>query len=143
MLLTTAFMLLGLLLLTAGAEGLVRGAASLARRLGLSPLVIGLTVVAFGTSTPELVVSLQAALGGNSAIGNVVGSNIFNILGILGVTALIQPLSGSGLSLVDLAVMVGLTVLMLPVMRTQYTLSRAEGAALLAIYGSYLAYLLW
>ncbi len=83
-----------LILLFAGAEGLVRGSASLALRLGLTPLVVGLTVVAFGTSAPELVVSLQAALSdrGDIAVGNVVGSNIFNIGIILGITALICPI---------------------------------------------------
>lgn len=76
----------GLLLLVVGGELLVRGASSIAGVLGISPLVIGLTVVAFGTSSPELAVSLQAGLAGNPdlAIGNVVGSNIFNVLFILG-----------------------------------------------------------
>lgn len=135
----------GLGLLMGGAQLLVSGAVSIAEQFGVSQTVIGLTIVGIGTSLPELATSVAAAARGEGdiAIGNVVGSNIFNILGILGVTALIQPLSGGGLSLVDLAVMVGLAVIMLPVMRTQYTLSRAEGAVLLAIYGSYLAYLLW
>jgi cation:H+ antiporter len=135
----------GLGLLMGGAQLLVSGAVSVAEQFGVSQTMIGLTIVGIGTSLPELATSVAAAARGEGdiAIGNVVGSNIFNILGIVGVTALIQPLSGSGLSLVDLAVMVGLTVLMLPVMRTQYTLSRVEGAVLLAIYGSYLAYLLW
>lgn len=85
---------LGFALLVAGGEALVRGAVSVASRLGVSPLLIGLTLVGFGTSTPELVTSLQAALGGfpGIAIGNVVGSNIANILLILGVAAIIMPL---------------------------------------------------
>lgn len=85
----------GLGLLVLGAEGLVRGGVGLARRLGVSPLLIGVTVVAWGTSTPELVVSVDAALRGldDVAIGNVVGSNIFNILFILGVTAAIAPIA--------------------------------------------------
>ena len=84
----------GLILLFFGGEGLVKGASSLALRLGLTPLVVGLTVVAFGTSAPELVVSLKANLSGlgDVAIGNVVGSNIFNIGMILGITALIYPI---------------------------------------------------
>lgn len=87
------FLLLGLAVLTAGAEFLVRGGASLARRLGLTPLVVGLTVVAFGTSAPEMVVSAGGALQGRGdiAVGNVVGSNIFNIGVILGIAALISP----------------------------------------------------
>lgn len=85
----------GLALLTAGADYLVRGAISLANRLGMPPLLIGLTVVGFGTSMPELLVSLQAALGGSPAIavGNVVGSNTANILLILGVSAAISPIA--------------------------------------------------
>jgi Ca2+/H+ antiporter len=81
-------------LLYFGAEGLVRGSASLALRLGLTPLVIGLTVIAFGTSSPELVVSLQAAATGSGAmeVGNIIGSNICNIALILGLCALITPL---------------------------------------------------
>lgn len=86
--------LLGLILLVAGGELLVRGAAGLAARIGMSPLVVGLTVVAFATSAPELAVTLGAALGGEPglAVGNVVGSNIANVLMILGVSAVILPL---------------------------------------------------
>ena len=86
MLLNIFFLISGLVLLTSGAEGLVRGSASLAMRLGIAPLVIGLTIVAFGTSAPELVVSLIASLKnqGDIAVGNVVGSNIFNIALFLG-----------------------------------------------------------
>ena len=84
----------GFVVLVAGAEGLVRGAAGLAEKLGVSPLVIGLTVVAFGTSAPEVAVSLAATLDGKPelALGNVLGSNIFNVLFILGISALIVPL---------------------------------------------------
>ncbi len=85
---------LGLALLVAGAELLVRGASRLALRFGISPLVVGLTVVAFGTSSPEMAVSVQAGLAGQAdiAVGNIVGSNIFNVLGVLGISALIAPL---------------------------------------------------
>ncbi len=88
------FLLLGLVVLVVGAECFVRGAASLAARIGISALVVGLTVVAFGTSAPELAVSLSAVARGTPdlAVGNAVGSNIFNILFILGVTALVRPL---------------------------------------------------
>lgn len=89
-----ALVILGLILLTLGAEGLVRAGSSLALRLGVTPLVIGLTIVAFGTGSPELVVSAEAAFYGNSAIalGNVVGSNISNTCLILGLAALIYPI---------------------------------------------------
>ncbi|MFM8809347.1 MAG: sodium:calcium antiporter, partial [Chthoniobacterales bacterium] len=94
MTITIAILILGLVLLYFGAEGLVRGSSSLALRLGVGPLLVGLTVVAFGTSTPELVVSLKAAyLGqGDISVGNVVGSNICNIGLILGFSALIIPI---------------------------------------------------
>lgn len=90
---TILFLLLGLVLLVAGGELLVRGAVQLAQKFRISPLLIGLTLVGFGTSTPELVTSLQAAFAGSPgiAVGNVVGSNIANILLILGITALIFP----------------------------------------------------
>ena len=89
------FIALSLLLLFMGASGLVRGSSALALKAGISPLVVGLTVVAMGTSSPELVVALKASLSGqgNIVVGNIVGSNIFNILGILGVTALVKPLA--------------------------------------------------
>lgn len=95
MLLAITFVIIGLIILIAGAEGLVRGAASLASRLRVSPLIIGLTVVAFGTSAPELTVNLVSAFEGSAelAIGNIVGSNIANILLILGISALIVPLT--------------------------------------------------
>nr|WP_206607753.1 calcium/sodium antiporter [Ferruginivarius sediminum] len=91
---TAVDLLVGLALLVAGGEGLVRGAVGMARRLGVSPLLIGLTLVGFGTSTPELVTSLEAARLGSPgiAVGNVVGSNIANILLILGLAAIISPL---------------------------------------------------
>jgi len=94
MLITLVLFVAGLAILVAGAESLVRGSSALALRLGISPLVVGLTVVAFGTSSPELAVSVDSALRGSSsiALGNVIGSNIANIALILGVTALIQPL---------------------------------------------------
>lgn len=95
MLVLTIFaFLVGLGILIFGAEILVRGASSLAARFGISPIVIGLTIVAFGTSAPELVVNLYSAFRGTAdiAIGNIVGSNIFNILAILGVAAMIRPL---------------------------------------------------
>ena len=87
-------LLVGLLLLLGGAETVVRGASKLGRLLGISPLIIGLTVVAFGTSAPELAVSLQAVMAGQGemALGNAVGSNIINVLFILGLSAAITPL---------------------------------------------------
>lgn len=107
---------IGLLLLIVGAEALVRGASRLAALLGVSPLIIGLTIVAFGTSSPELVVSLQSSVLGRSdiALGNIVGSNIFNVLFILGISAIIAPLTVSQrLVRLDVPIMMLVSVLTL------------------------------
>lgn len=134
MLTPVLFLLLGLVLLFFGGEGLVRGSAALARRLGLTPLVVGLTVVAFGTSAPELVVCVQAALAGQGdiAIGNVLGSNSLNIGLILGLTALIYPLKVQlQILLIDMPIMVGASLLA-AWMLADRTISRPEGALLFA-----------
>ncbi len=126
--------IVGLLLLVAGAEALVRGASRLAAAAGISPLVIGLTVVAFGTSSPELAVSIKAAGSGQAsiALGNVIGSNIFNVLFILGLAALIAPLVVSQrLVRLDVPLMIGLSVLVL-LMGSDGTLGRVDGLALFA-----------
>ena len=115
-----------------GAEGLVRGASALALRIGISPLVVGLTVVAFGTSSPELVVSIGAATQGNSdiAIGNVIGSNISNIALILGIAALINPIK-INLQVIkrEIPVMIAVTFIFL-LMFYDLSLSRFEGVLL-------------
>lgn len=137
------FLLLGFAGLIWGADLLVDGAVQIARVLGVSKIIIGLSVVAVGTSLPELATSVLAAHRGNGdiAVGNVVGSSIFNILGILGVTALAKPLSTTSLTAVELGFLVGLAVLVVPLMRTYYTLSRREGIGLLLVYLGYLVYL--
>jgi len=124
----------GLALLVIGAELLVRGAATIATTAGVRPLVVGLTVVAFGTSSPELAASLDAATSGlpDLALGNVVGSNIFNVLLILGVSAAITPLAVSRqLMRLDLPVMIG-TSLAVWALGADGHISRAEGAVLVA-----------
>lgn len=133
----------GLGLLVLGARWLVSGAVTLAESFGVPDAVIGLTVVAIGTSLPELATSVVAALRGEGdlAVGNVVGSNIFNLLGILGIAAVVHPLSSAGISLVDLGVMLGLTVLLLPLMRWGLRVNRWEGGALVAVYAAYMVYL--
>jgi cation:H+ antiporter len=106
----------GLVLLVVGAEALVKGASKIAAVIGISPLVIGLTIVAFGTSSPELAVSIGSALDGQSdiALGNVVGSNIFNVLFILGMSALITPLVvAQQLVRLDVPIMIGVSLLVL------------------------------
>ena len=114
MTLAIIYLLAGLVLLYYGAEALVRGSSSLALRLGLSPLVVGLTVVAFGTSTPELMVSLKAALAGQAdiSVGNVVGSNICNIGLILGICALVTPIATtSQIVRIDIPIMLAITAI--------------------------------
>ena len=137
-------LLAGLVALYFGAEWLVRGGASLAVRLGVTPLLVGLTVVAYGTSTPELIVSSTAAAQGQGAIaiGNVVGSNIYNILAILGVSGVITPpRNGQGVSQTDTLVMIGISLVLLVIAWTGFKLRRWEGALLLASYGGYLWHL--
>ena len=112
---TLLLFLAGLVLLIAGAELLVRGASSIARRFGIPPLVIGLTIVAMGTSAPEVAVSVRSALAGQAdiALGNVVGSNIFNVLFILGLSALITPLVVTRkLVWLEVPIMIGVALLL-------------------------------
>jgi cation:H+ antiporter len=132
MIITLTTFLCGLILLVAGAEGLVRGASALALRLGVSPLLIGLTVVAFGTSAPELAVSVDAALNDNSsiALGNIIGSNICNIALILGLAALIQPMRvQASLLTQQIPIMIGVSALLWILMLDQ-TLGLWDGVLL-------------
>ncbi len=134
--------ILGVILLIAGAEFLVRGASQLAGAFGISPLVIGLTVVALGTSSPETAVSVGSALGGRAdvALGNVVGSNILNVLLILGISALVAPLVVSGrLVRLDAPLMVGISVLLL-LLALDGSIGRLDG---LLLFGGVVAYILF
>ncbi len=129
-----AYVMAALILLFAGAEGLVRGSSSMAVRAGLSPLMAGLTIVAFGTSSPELVVSIKSALShqGDISVGNVVGSNSFNIGIILGLTALICPIPVNlQVIKIDAPVALGVSIL-LPVLLANQVLGRVEGLVLFA-----------
>lgn len=134
----------GLGVLVVGAECFLKSAVFFARLFKLSDAVIGLTIVAVGTSLPELATSVVAAFKGEAdiAIGNVVGSNIFNILGILGIAPLISPMKDAALDPVDLAVMIGVSIVLLIMMRTKWKISRMEGGILLLFYIGYTAYLL-
>lgn len=139
------YLLLGIGLLTAGGEVLIRGSLSIAKRLGISPLLSGLVIVGFGTSMPELVVSIDAAMNGQPdiAIGNVIGSNIANILLILGVCALITPLAVSPLSLRRDAVVVIAASLLFIVLAAGQSLSTVDGLILLTALFSYLIWAYW
>ena len=143
-LIDSAVLVAGLGILIVGSRLFVDGATSLTKSLGVSDAVIGLTVVAAGTSLPELATSVVAAVRRQSdiAIGNVVGSNIFNVLCILGVTATVSPISASGIGMRDAGVMLFLGILLLPFAMTNRKISRGEGAVFIGIYGAYL-FLLW
>ncbi len=133
----------GLILLFAGGEALVRGAVGLARRAGVSPLVIGLTVVGFGTSAPELVVSIGAALDGVPAIsiGNVVGSNIANVALIVGVCAVIAPIPcRPGMIRRDGVAVLASSLMLLFAVGTGDTLTRLQGLGLFTVLVGYLAF---
>jgi cation:H+ antiporter len=134
----------GLALLVAGARLLVTGAINVAQLLGISETVIGLTIVAIGTSLPELVTSALSALRGKSALalGNIVGSNIYNILGILGATALVRPVAAPAeIVAFDNWVMVAATALMIYFAHTRHRIERWEGGFLVAGYAAYLVWL--
>jgi cation:H+ antiporter len=136
----------GLGLLVLGADWLVEAAVTFARHLGVSELVIGLTVVAAGTSLPEVATSLMAAVRGERdiAVGNVVGSSIFNIAGVLGVSSLLAPADlpvHAAMLSFDLPVMVAAGVACLPIFFTGNLIARWEGALFLAFYAAYIAYL--
>lgn len=135
------WLILSLVILYFGAEWLVSGAASFAARLGVSPLVIGLTIVSIGTSAPELLVSIKAALNGQSAlaVGNVIGSNFFNIGLILGISALIYPLAvKKQLLKFDVPVMIGASVLFL-LFFLDGQISRIEASIFLVLFIAYMA----
>ena len=139
------FLLIGIIGLAFGADKTVEGAIALATRYGVSEKIIGLTVVAFGTSLPELVASIMAALRKNPdiSVGNLIGSNIFNILLILGVTSLVKPilLDFEGFQQ-DLWFMFGITALLLPLMIWGTKLGRWQGSVLLAAYISYVIFVI-
>ncbi len=137
-----ALVAVGIVLLVAGARLLVGGAVGIARTLGVSERVIGLTAVAFGTSLPELASSVVAAIRHESDIvlGNLVGSNIFNLLFILGATAVVQPVTVPWLELrPDLLVMLGVSLVVALLLAIRRRLTRPEGAVLIVAYGLYVA----
>jgi len=137
------FVLGGLGMLILGANLFVNGSVRAAERMGVGEAFIGLTLVALGTSLPELATSVVAAWKKQNdiAVGNVIGSNIFNILCILGFSSTVYPIQGIGIKPLDLYLMLGLTVLILPLMKSDFTLKRWEGGVLLAVYVCYIVLL--
>lgn len=143
MILQIIILLASLAFIVFGADWLVDGASAIARKAGISEFVIGLTIVGFGTSCPELVVSLTGAFAGNAdiSIGNVVGSNIFNTLLILGVTALAMPVAVSANNRRrDIPITLGVAVLLVVFGLTGNTLTRIEGVVFLLIFSAYMYY---
>lgn len=139
------FIVIGLACLVCGSNLFVSSASEVAKSLGVSDGVIGLTIVAGGTSLPELATSVVAARKGQSAIaiGNVIGSNVFNVLAILGITAVVCPMSISGITLVDISVLLGSILLVWMFSFTRYTVARWEGAVLTFGFFAYLGWLLY
>lgn len=142
MLKAVVMLVVGLLCLIAGSNMFVDNASFVASSLGVSDAVIGLTIVAGGTSLPELATSMVSAKKGNSdiAIGNVIGSNVFNILMTIGITGLVKPMHIAGITTLDLIMMLASMLLMWFFCRTTYKVKRWEGAVLTIVY---LAYLTW
>ncbi|MEM8552230.1 MAG: calcium/sodium antiporter [Pseudomonadota bacterium] len=141
--LSIVFLLAGLVLVVAGAEFLVQGAVDVARLFDVSEEVIGLTLVAVGTSLPELATSVMAALKKHSeiALGNVLGSNVYNTIGIGGITALVSPIPVSeSMRSFDIPMMVIISVILVVVVATGRRVARWEGAALLGLYAAFIGY---
>lgn len=138
------FIIVGLACLIGGSDLFVSSASDLAAQLGVSQSIIGLTIVAGGTSLPELATSVVAARKGKSAmaIGNVIGSNVFNILMILGLTSAISPLQIGGITVIDMAVMLGSIILVLLFSYTRFTIAKWEGAVLTLGYIAYAGWLI-
>jgi cation:H+ antiporter len=130
-------------LLVFGSELFVKASVDIAAAIGVPAAVVGLSAAALGSSLPELSASVISARHGHPemAAGNLIGSNIFNLLSILGVTALVNPVSSEGVTYLDLVVMIGVTVLALALMVTRERVSRAEGGLLVTVYIAYLALL--
>lgn len=133
----------GLVLLVLGGAAFVRGGIALATALGVPTALIGLTVIAVGTSLPELATSIVASVRGDAdiSVGNVVGSNFFNILAILGITAVIYPLDRGGITMVDLGVMLAFAIVLLPLIMVRRRIGRPEGLVLLLGYFGYMTWL--
>jgi cation:H+ antiporter len=139
------YVLLGLGCLILGSNLFVDSASAVARQMDVSEGVIGLTIVAGGTSLPELATSVVAARKGQSAIaiGNVIGSNVYNILLILGVTATICPMPVQGITSIDLSVMLVSVLMVWGFSYTKYTVARWEGAVLTLVFMAYMGWLLY
>ncbi|HUU39631.1 MAG TPA: calcium/sodium antiporter [Desulfatiglandales bacterium] len=140
----TIILIAGFFILICGANYLVDGSIRLAGIIGVSEAIIGLTVIAAGTSWPELATSIVAAFRKHPdiAVGNIIGSNIFNIFGILGISSLLSPITGAGINFVDVYVMIALSIILLPLMWSGFELKRWEGLVLIGGYIGYIYHLI-
>ena len=137
------WLVIGFVLLIKGADYFVEASSSIARALRVPSIIIGLTIVAFGTSAPELAVSTTAALTGNNeiAVGNVIGSNIFNILMVLAASAAVHPIAVTPFAVIDTACLIVASVVTWFLCRSKLRISRLEGAFMLFMYAGYLVYI--
>ena len=136
-------LVIGFVLLIKGADFFVEGSSSAAKRLHVPSIIIGLTIVAMGTSLPETAVSVSASLTGNNelAVSNVIGSNIFNILLVLGVAAAISPVAFAWDNMIDIAVLIVISAITLIFAWTSKELNRREGIIMLILYAAYMVYI--
>ena len=136
-------LVVGFVLLVKGADFFVEGSSSVAKLLRVPSVIIGLTIVAFGTSAPEMAVSISASIAGSNdiAVGNVIGSNIFNILFVLGIAATISPITFIMENVIDIVILVAMSVLVWALAWTKKKLDRFEGIVMLALYVVYLVYI--
>ncbi len=135
---------IGLILLNFGSNFLIKGSIQAADFLGISEAFVSLTIIALGTSLPELATSVIASWRGEKdiAVGNIIGSNIFNILCVLGLSSIICPIQGVNIQILDLLFMLGLSVLIFPLMKTDFTFKRWEGGLMMGLYFFYIYLLL-
>ena len=139
------FIIIGLALLSGGSFLTVDNALVIGENFGVSELFMGLTIVAIGTSLPELITSIVAAKKGHAdlSVGNIVGSNIFNVLGILGITSILSGIAVSEQTLMDVGIMLAFSLVLIPIMRSGFVISRKEGIFLIAGYVGYVIFLLY
>ena len=142
--LSFVFLVIGFALMIWGADKFVAGASALARKLGVSPLLIGLTIVAIGTSLPELVTSITASRKGESglALGNVVGSNIFNIMFILGLSSTVHPIASEPVAFMDILILIAMTTVIYVFCRIRSQMGRLMGSLCVAAYVIYSVYII-
>ena len=145
MITSVTLLVLSLFALYIGAGWLVKGSTEIALKAKISNLVIGLTIVAFGTSAPELVVSLNASLSGQGdiAVGNIIGSNIFNILMVLGIASAINPVALIRENIIDIVILIVFSLIVWIYAATKRKISRKEGISMVCLYLIYAGYIIW